>query len=110
MDKTEIRKVNCLSSPGNFGRGVSSPIPIFRFSCAMFACLCMVFPSAELWCSPPPTPGPVFDAQNVFRLADAELKRQQNDQADGELDLLLVFKTLHPIDTVNLDCLYSRAH
>src|SRR5580692_836631 len=99
MDMTGIRILNCFSPPRNFARGVSSPIPILRFSCAVFACLCMVFPCAEVWCSPPPTPGPVCDAQNVFRLADAELKRQQYDQADRELDRLLGCRTLRPIDT-----------
>ena len=110
MGMTEICKVNCLSSPGSFGRGVRSPILTFRFSCAMFACLCMVFLCAELSCSPTPTPGPVCDAQNVFRLADAELKRQQYDQAERELDRLLDCKTLRPIDTFNLGWLYGRAH
>lgn len=109
MDMPEIRKLKCFSSSESFGLGVSSPVPIFRFFCAMFACLCMVFLCAELWCSPPPSPGPVCDAQNVFRLADAELKRQQYDQAERELDRLLSCKTLRPIDTFNLGWLYGRA-
>src|SRR5579863_9685822 len=110
MDITEMHKVNCFSSLGSFGRGVSSLTPTFRLSYAMFACLCMVFPSTELWCSPPPMPDPVCDVQVVFRLADAELKRHHYDQAERQLDRLLGCKTIHPIETFNLGWLYGRAH
>jgi len=43
-------------------------------------------------------------------LADAELKRQQYDQAERELDRLLDCKTLPSIDTFNLGWFYGRAH
>jgi tetratricopeptide (TPR) repeat protein len=46
----------------------------------------------------------------VFRLADAELKRQQYDQAERELDRLLGCKALSSLDTFNLGWLYGRAH
>src|SRR5580692_741395 len=80
-----------------------------RLSCVAFACLCMACISTELWCSPQ-QPGPTCDAQSVFRLADAELKRQQYEQAERELDRLLGCKALPPIDRFNLGWFYGRAH
>jgi tetratricopeptide (TPR) repeat protein len=46
----------------------------------------------------------------VFRLADAELKRQQYDQAEQELDRLAGCKALPSIDRFNLGWFYGRAH
>jgi tetratricopeptide (TPR) repeat protein len=46
----------------------------------------------------------------VFRLADAELKHQQYDQAEQELDRLPGCKALPPIDRFNLGWFYGRAH
>jgi tetratricopeptide (TPR) repeat protein len=63
----------------------------------------------KLWCSPQ-KPGPTCDAQSVFRLADAELKRQKYDQAERELDRLLGCRALPSIDTFNLGWFYGRAH
>ncbi len=62
-----------------------------------------------MWCSPQGST-PACDAQNVFRLAGAELKRQQYDQAERDLDRLRPCKTLSPIDRFNLGWLYGRAH
>ena len=78
-----------------------------RLSCIALACLCMVCPNT--WCSPQ-QPGHTCDAQSVFRLADAELKRQHFDQAERELDRLLDCKALPSIDRFNLGWLYGRAH
>jgi tetratricopeptide (TPR) repeat protein len=67
----------------------------------------MVCPNT--WCSSQP-PGARCDAQSVFRLADAELKRQQYDQAEQELDRLAGCKALPSIDRFNLGWFYGRAH
>src|SRR6266851_3749466 len=109
MNAIEKRKVNCYLQPGNCGCGVRKPISFSRLSCVALACLCMVCLSTELWCSPQ-QPGPTCDAHSVFRLADAELKRQQYDQAERELDRLLGCKALPSIDRFNLGWLYGRAH
>jgi tetratricopeptide (TPR) repeat protein len=109
MNAIEIRKVNCYSQPESCGCGVRKPIPFPRLSCVALACLCMVCLSTELRCSPQ-QPGPTCDAQSVFRLADAELKRQQYDRAERELDRLLGCKALPSIDTFNLGWFYGRAH
>lgn len=69
----------------------------------------MVLPGTGLWCSPQ-GPSPTCDAQSVFRLADVELKRQQYEQAERELDRLLGCKALSSLDTFNLGWLYGRAH
>jgi tetratricopeptide (TPR) repeat protein len=78
-----------------------------RLSWVALACLCMVCPNT--WCSSQP-PGARCDAQSVFRLADAELKRQQYDQAEQELDRLAACKALPSIDRFNLGWFYGRAH
>jgi tetratricopeptide (TPR) repeat protein len=78
-----------------------------RLSCVALACLCMV--CRNTWCSPQP-PEPTCDARRVFRLADAELKLQQYDQAERELDRLLGCKALPSIDRFNLGWFYGRAH
>ena len=49
------------------------------------------------------------DAQSVFRMAEAELKRQQYEQAEQELDRLAGCQSLPAIDTFNLGWLYGRA-
>ena len=43
-------------------------------------------------------------------MAEAELKRQQYDQAEQELDRLAGCKALPAIDRFNLGWLYGRAH
>jgi tetratricopeptide (TPR) repeat protein len=78
-----------------------------RLSWVALAYLCMVCPNT--WCSSQP-PGTPCDAQSVFRLVDAELKRQQYEQAEQELDRLAGCKALPPIDRFNLGWLYGRAH
>jgi tetratricopeptide (TPR) repeat protein len=78
-----------------------------RLSWVALACLCMVCPNT--WCSSQP-PGARCDAQSVFRLADAELKRQQYDQAEQELDRLAGCNALPSIDRFNLGWFYGRAH
>jgi tetratricopeptide (TPR) repeat protein len=78
-----------------------------RLSWVALACLCMVCPNT--WCSSQP-PGARCDAQSVFRLADAELKHQQYDQAEQELDRLAGCKALPSIDRFNLGWFYGRAH
>jgi tetratricopeptide (TPR) repeat protein len=109
MITLEMRKVNCYALQGRSGCGVRKPIAFSRLSCVSFAYLCMVCFGLELWCSPQ-RPGPACDAQSVFRLADAELKRQQFNQAERELDRLLGCEALSSIDTFNLGWLYGRAH
>lgn len=85
------------------------PIRFSRLSCVGFMCLATVLPSTGLWCSPQ-QPGSTCDAQSVFRLADAELKRQQYHQAEQQLDRLLDCKALSSLDKFNLGWLYGRAH
>ena len=91
------------------GCEIKTSIPFSRLSCVAFACLCMVAPGSKLWCAPQ-NPGSTCDVQSVFRLADAELKRQQYDQVERELDRLLGCKALSSIDAFNLGWLYGRAH
>ena len=110
MITLEMRKVNCYALQGRSGCGVRKPIAFSRLSCVSFAYLCMVCFGLELWCSPQ-RPGPACDAQSVFRLADAELKRQQFNQAERELDRLLrIVRLCLQSTTFNLGWLYGRAH
>ena len=78
-----------------------------RLSWVALACLCM--DCQNTWCFSQP-PGVRCDAQSVFRLADAELKRQRYDQAEQELDRLAGCKALPSIDRFNLGWFYGRAH
>jgi tetratricopeptide (TPR) repeat protein len=109
MSTIEMRKADCYPLHGSSGCGVRTPIPFSRLSSIAITCLCMVCPGRELWCSPQ-RHGPNCDAQSVFRLADAELKHKQYDQAERELDRLLGCEALSSIDTFNLGWLYGRAH
>jgi tetratricopeptide (TPR) repeat protein len=104
--KHKIRRCSLRERPGC---RMKTSIPFSRLSCVPFACLCMLCSASELWCSPQ-GPGSSCDAQSVFRLADAQLKRQKYDQAERELDRLLGCKALSSIDTFNLGWLYGRAH
>jgi tetratricopeptide (TPR) repeat protein len=85
------------------------PIRFSWLSYVGFVCLATVLPGTGLWCSPQ-QPGPTCDAQSVFRLADAELRRQQYHQAEQQLDRLLDCKALSSLDKFNLGWLYGRAH
>jgi tetratricopeptide (TPR) repeat protein len=104
----EIHKVDSYPPPGSTGCRVRSPVPFFKLYFVAFPCLCMACLGSELW-SLPQKPAATCDAQSVFRLAQAELKRHQYGQAERQLDLLLGCKTLSPIDTFNLGWLYGRA-
>ena len=106
---TVMRKVNSYPPQDNFGCRMGMPIRFSRLSCVGFMCLATVLPSTGLWCSPQ-QPGSTCDAQSVFRLADAELKRQQYHQAEQQLDRLLDCKALSSLDKFNLGWLYGRAH
>ena len=88
---------------------VKAPLTFSKRFRIAFACLCVSFSGTGLWCSPQ-APAPACDAQSVFRLADAELKRQQYSQAELELDRLPGCRGLSPLDTFNLGWLYGRAH
>ena len=86
-----------------------TPILFSRICWVASVCLCMVSPDIEVRCSAQRTDS-TCDAQVVFRLADADLKHQQYDIAERELDRLHGCKGLSPLDTFNLGWLYGRAH
>src|SRR5579863_3855703 len=109
MVTTRRNGIRCYLVCECHGRQTTTRIPFSRFSCLAFACLCMVCGGSRLWCSPQNT-GSGCDAQSVFRLANGELKRQNYEQAERELDRLLVCKALSSIDRFNLGWLYGRAH
>ena len=108
MGTVETRKVNYSSRPGS-SRCKVRTILYSRLSCISFACLCLTYPGTAPGCSPQ-KPGVTCDAQSVFRLADAELKRQRYDQAERELDRLVGCRALSSIETFNLGWLFGRAH
>lgn len=109
MSTIEIRKADCSLLLFYSGYRVRRSIQLSKRFCVAFVSLWMACLSLKLWCSPQ-SPGPACDAQSVFRLADAELKRQRYDEAERNLDRLLGCKALRPIDTFNLGWLYGRAH
>src|SRR5271168_6143 len=109
MSGVKIRKADCSSLLWNSGYRVRESIQLSKRPCVAFVCLWMACLTPKVWCSPQKS-GPTCDAQSVFRLADAELKRQRYDQAERNLDRLLDCKTLRPIDTFNMGWLYGRAH
>jgi tetratricopeptide (TPR) repeat protein len=109
MSLVDRRKAKRHSLRGSSRYEVKAPTTFSRLSRVAIAFLCIVFSGAGLWCSPQ-GPGSTCDVQSVFRLADAELKRQQYDQAERELDRLLGCKALSSLDTFNLGWLYGRAH
>jgi tetratricopeptide (TPR) repeat protein len=109
MSLVDRRKAKRHSLRRSSGYDVKAPTTFSRLSRVAIAFLCIVFSGAGLWCSPQ-GPGSTCDVKSVFRLADAELKRQQYDQAERELDRLLGCKALSSLDTFNLGWLYGRAH
>jgi len=109
MSLVDRRKAKRPSLRGSSGYEVKAPTTFSKLSHVAIAFLCIVFSGAGLWCSPQ-GPGSTCDVQSVFRLTDAELKRQQYDQAERELDRLLGCKALSSLDTFNLGWLYGRAH
>jgi tetratricopeptide (TPR) repeat protein len=109
MNLVDRRKAKRHSFRRSSGYEVKAPTTFSRLSRVAIAFLCIVFPGTGLWCSPQ-GPGSMCDVQSVFRSADAELKRQQYDQAERELDRLLGCKALSSLDTFNLGWLYGRAH
>jgi tetratricopeptide (TPR) repeat protein len=109
MSSVERSKAKRHSFRRSTGCEVRAPTTFPRCCHVAFACLCMVLPGTGLWCSPQ-GPGPTCDAESVFRSADAELKHQQHDQAERELDRLLDCNALSPLDRFNLGWLYGRAH
>ena len=90
------------------GYAMRKLVPFSKRSFVVFMPLCIVCLSTELRCSAQQL-RPTCDAQSVFRMAKAELKRQQYDQAERELDRLLGCQALPAIDTFNLGWLYGRA-
>jgi tetratricopeptide (TPR) repeat protein len=109
MSLVDRRKAKRHSLRGSSGYEVKAPTISSTLSRVAIAFLCIVFSGTGLWCSPQ-GPGSTCDVQSVFRLADAELKRQQYDQAERELDRLPGCKALSSLDTFNLGWLYGRAH
>jgi len=109
MSLVDRRKAKRPSLRGSSGYEVKAPTTFSKLSHVAIAFLCIVFSGAGLWCSPQ-GPGSTCDVQSVLRLTDAELKRQQYDQAERELDRLLGCKALSSLDTFNLGWLYGRAH
>ncbi len=108
MRPTEIRKANYSSLVRSAGYTMRKLVPFSKRSFVVFLPLCIVCLSTELRC-PAQHPKPTCDAQSVFRMAEAELKRQQYDQAEQELDRLAGCQTLPAIDRFNLGWLYGRA-
>jgi tetratricopeptide (TPR) repeat protein len=108
MSRSEIRKANDSSLVRSAGYTMSKLVRFLKRSYVVFMPLCIVCLSTELRC-PAQQLTPTCDAQGVFRMAEAELKRQQYDQAERELDRLLGCKALPAIDTFNLGWLYGRA-
>lgn len=109
MSRIEARKGRRCLLFEIAGCRASKSMLLSKLPGVVFACLCIVYLSTELWCSPQKVVS-TCDAQNVFRLAAAELKNQHYDQAERELDRLLGCKTLPPIDAFNLGWFYGRAH
>jgi len=109
MCLVDRRKAKRPSLRGSSRYEVKAPTTFSRLSRVAIAFLSIIFSGTGLWCSPQ-GPGSTCDVQSVFRLTDAELKRQQYDQAERELDRLLGCKALSSLDTFNLGWLYGRAH
>jgi tetratricopeptide (TPR) repeat protein len=104
-----IRQANCCSIQLSSGPNVSRQILFFMCSWAALVCLGMFCPHAEPSSSAQDY-GPTCAAQNVFRIADAELRRKRYDQAERELDSLRSCEALSSVDIFNLGWLYGRAH
>jgi len=104
-----IRQANCRSIQLSSGTNVSRQILFFICSWAALVCLGMFCPHAEPSASAQDY-GPTCAAQNVFRIADAELHRKRYDQAERELDSLRSCHALSSVDIFNLGWLYGRAH
>ena len=108
MRPSGIRKANYSSLVRSAGYTMRKLVPFSKRSFVVFLPLCIVCLSTELRC-PAQQLRPTCDAQSVFRMAEAELKRQQYDQAERELDRLAGCQTLPAIDRFNLGWLYGRA-
>lgn len=104
MIMIEMPKAKCYACKRNSGYLKRN---LWKTFGATLVSLCALSLGTELWGSPQ-NPGPACDPQSVFRLADADLKRQQYDRAERELDRLLGCKELSPVDTFNLGWLYGR--
>jgi tetratricopeptide (TPR) repeat protein len=104
-----IRQANCCSLQLGSARKARRQVLFFRCSWAALVCLGIVFPPTQPSCSAQDH-GSICAAQDVFKIADAELKQKRYDQAEQELDRLRSCGALSSIDTFNLGWLYGRAH
>lgn len=109
MRTNGIRQTKCYARLRRSGLKVSGPLLFFLSTWALPLYFGVVCPLTGPLCSAQDERS-TCAAQRVFRIAGADLKQKQFDQAERELDLLHSCSNLSSIDTFNLGWLYGRAH